>query len=100
MGIFRTLFPILHDIFTMGGPDPVEQIQINNIELAEELKRKDVISIKLNATKEQIEEIKRLKGKRFPKSRKPKPYSPLGEYLINNFGDELVNKLIKHHEKI
>ena len=59
------------------------------------------VSVKLDATKEQIEEMRCLIGRKFPardKTGKPLPYSPLGEFLINNFGEEISDAIRKEQD--
>jgi len=56
------------------------------------------ISIKLNATKEQIEEINRLKNdksKLYNDKGLLLPYSKLGKYLIENFGEQIADAIRK-----
>jgi len=57
---------------------------------------KNKISVKLDATKEQIQHMERLKGDK-SKLHNDKghllPYSKLGEYLINNFGEQISDAI-------
>ena len=59
----------------------------------------NTIKIKIEATPEQVAEMKRIKKLRHPPSRKPKPpFSPLGEYLVNNYGKEISEALFNEHK--
>jgi len=57
---------------------------------------KNKISVKLDATKEQIQHMEQLKGDK-SKLHNDKghllPYSKLGEYLINNFGEQISDAI-------
>jgi hypothetical protein len=59
------------------------------------------ISVKVPATKEQIKEMIRLRG---DKSRghnsqgQPLPYSKLGGYLIENFGEQISDAIRKDQD--
>ena len=57
------------------------------------------ISVKLNATKEQRQQMEQLKGnksKLHNNQGQPLPYSKLGKYLIDNFGEQISNAIRKH----
>ncbi len=60
------------------------------------------ISVKVDATKEQIQHMEQLKGGR-SKLHNDKghllPYSKLGKYLIDNFGEQISNAIRKHQDK-
>jgi hypothetical protein len=61
------------------------------------------ISVKLDATKEQIQYMEQLKGgksKLYNAQGQPVPYSKLGKYLIDNFGEIISNAIRKqqHNE--
>ncbi len=56
------------------------------------------ISIKLDATKEQIqhmEQLKNGKSKIYNTQGQPLPYSKLGKYLIDNFGEQISDAIRK-----
>jgi|LakMenE01Jun11ns_1017448.scaffolds.fasta_scaffold9160318_2 hypothetical protein len=60
------------------------------------------ISVKLDATKEQIqhmEQLKNGKSKLHNAQGQPLPYSKLGKYLIDNFGEQISNAIRKHQDK-
>jgi hypothetical protein len=60
------------------------------------------ISVKLDVTKEQIQHMEQLKGnksKLYNKQGLPLPYSKLGKYLIDNFGEQISNAIRKHQDK-
>ena len=57
------------------------------------------ISVKLDATKEQIQHMEQLKGnksKLYNAQGRPLPYNKLGKYLIDNFGECISNAIRKH----
>jgi len=57
------------------------------------------ISVKLDATKEQIEHMEQLKGNKsriYNAQGQPLPYSKLGKYLIDNFGEQISNAIRKY----
>ena len=57
------------------------------------------ISVKLDATKEQIQHMEYLKGdksKLHNNQGQPLPYSKLGKYLIDNFGEKISNAIRKY----
>jgi hypothetical protein len=56
------------------------------------------ISVKLDATKEQIQHMEQLKdGKKLHNAQGHLlPYSKLGKYLIDNFGEQIANAIRKH----
>jgi hypothetical protein len=57
------------------------------------------ISVKLDATKEQIqhmEQLKNGKSKIYNAQGQPLPYSKLGKYLIDNFGEQISNAIRKY----
>jgi hypothetical protein len=57
------------------------------------------ISVKLDATKEQLQHMEQLKkGKStiYNAQGQPLPYSKLGRYLIENFGEQISNAIRKH----
>ena len=57
------------------------------------------IQVKLNATKEQIQHMEYLKGdksKLHNNQGQPLPYSKLGKYLIDNFGEKISNAIRKY----
>lgn len=59
------------------------------------------ISVKLDATKEQIQHMKQLKGdksKLHNAQGRPLPYSKLGKYLIDNFGEQISNVIRKQQD--
>jgi len=59
------------------------------------------ISVKLDATKEQIQHMEQLKGNRsklYNAQGQPLPYSKLGKYLIDNFGEQISNAIRKHQD--
>jgi hypothetical protein len=70
----------------------VETINANNKTMPKK------ISVKLNATKEQIQHMEQLKdGKKLYNTQgQPLPYSKLGKYLIDNFGEQLSNAIRKY----
>jgi hypothetical protein len=56
------------------------------------------ISVKLDATKEQKQRMGQLKGnksKLHNSQGQPLPYSKLGKYLIDNFGETISNAIRK-----
>lgn len=56
------------------------------------------ILVKLDATKEQIQHMEQLKGgksKLHNAQGQPLPYSNLGKYLIDNFGEQISNAIRK-----
>jgi hypothetical protein len=56
------------------------------------------ISVKLDATNEQKQHMEHLKGnktKLHNSQGQPLPYSKLGKYLIDNFGEEISNAIRK-----
>ena len=55
------------------------------------------ISVKLDATKEQLQHMEQLKdGKKLHNAQgQPLPYSKLGRYLIDNFGEQLADAIRK-----
>jgi hypothetical protein len=59
------------------------------------------ISVKLDATKEQKQEMEQLKGDK-SKLHNDKghllPYSKLGKYLIDNFGEQISNAIRKQQD--
>jgi hypothetical protein len=60
------------------------------------------ISVKLDATKEQIqhmEQLKNGKSKIYNAQGQPLPYSKLGKYLIENFGGQIANAIRKEQDK-
>ena len=60
------------------------------------------ISVKLDATKEQIQHIEQLKnGKSKLHNDKGHllPYSKLGKYLIDNFGEQISDAIRKQRDK-
>jgi hypothetical protein len=57
------------------------------------------ISVKLNANKEQIQHMKQLKNGKstiYNAQGQPLPYSRLGKYLIENFGEQISNAIRKY----
>lgn len=57
------------------------------------------ISVKLDATKEQIQQMEYLKGnksKLHNNQGQPLPYSKLGKYLIDNFGEQISDAIRKY----
>jgi hypothetical protein len=57
------------------------------------------ISVKLDATKEQKQYMEQLKGnksKLHNAQGQPLPYSKLGKYLIDNFGEQISNAIRKY----
>ena len=60
------------------------------------------ISVKLDATKEQIQHMEQLKDDK-SKLHNNKghllPYSKLGKYLIDNFGEQISDAIRKHQDK-
>jgi hypothetical protein len=60
------------------------------------------ISVKLDATKEQIQHMEQLKSgksKIYNAQGQPLPYSKLGKYLIENFGEQIANAIRKQQDK-
>lgn len=55
----------------------------------------ETISFKLQATPEQIAEIKKLQKSR----RRTRTGTNVGDYLIEHFGDQIVTELIKHSDE-
>lgn len=61
------------------------------------------VRFKLNPTKDQLEEIKQLIGdktKLYNSQGQPLPYGKLGKYLIDNFGDKIVDEITKQEEDV
>ena len=59
------------------------------------------IPVKVNATKEQIQHMEYLKGnksKLHNNQGQPLPYSKLGKYLIDNFGDKISEALFNENK--
>ena len=59
------------------------------------------ISVKLDATKEQIQHMKQLKGiksKLYNAQGQPLPYRKLGKYLIDNFVKQISDEIRKQQE--
>ena len=60
------------------------------------------ISVKVDASKEQIQHMEQLKGnksKLHNAQGQPLPYSKLGKYLIENFGEQISNAIRKKQDK-
>ena len=59
------------------------------------------ISVKLDATREQVQHIKQLKDSKstlYNAQGHPLPYRKLGKYLIDNFGEQISNAIRKQQD--